>query len=248
MQPKSSLPLSILHRAYPSQRIMRAVVVVVPDPLVCDLPHLIQRIKCIGIQYGLPIGPVKTLDQGILSGFTGLNVLECDAVDLAPLLSQLGDKFWSIIHSDARWFSVFVDQMVEHPDDPAAFEAIIRLDVENFPVEIIDDIERAKFSTATQRIAHEVHAPALGKPHGDDDGLFHPCRKALFDLPTQGEPHLLIHPVKALVVDPLTRMAKAVVALPKPFPRVRFAQANQLRYQRPIILLGYVVQTAPTGL
>jgi hypothetical protein len=64
---------------------MGAFFVVDRDPFVDDLTDLVEIFKVIGIQDFMPIGPVKSLDKGILAWLAGLDVTQLDTFVLAPL-------------------------------------------------------------------------------------------------------------------------------------------------------------------
>ena len=64
---------------------MGAFFVVGRDPLVGDLTDLVEIFKEISIQDFMPIGPVKSLDKGILAWLAGLDVMQLDAFFFAPL-------------------------------------------------------------------------------------------------------------------------------------------------------------------
>jgi len=64
---------------------MGALLVVGRDPFVGDLTDLVEIFKEIGIQDFMPIGPVKSLDKGILAWLAGLDVTQLDTFVLAPL-------------------------------------------------------------------------------------------------------------------------------------------------------------------
>lgn len=57
---------------------MGAFFVVDRDPFVGDLTDLIQIFKEISIEHFMPIGPVKSLDKGILAWLAGLDVTQLD--------------------------------------------------------------------------------------------------------------------------------------------------------------------------
>jgi hypothetical protein len=63
---------------------MWAFFVVDRDPFVSNLADLIQVFKQIGIQDFMPIGPVKSLDKGVLAWLAGLDVTQLDAFVHAP--------------------------------------------------------------------------------------------------------------------------------------------------------------------
>jgi hypothetical protein len=64
---------------------MGAFFVVDRDPFVGDLTDLVEIFKEIGIQDFMPIGPVKSLDKGILAWLAGLDVTQLDTFVFTPL-------------------------------------------------------------------------------------------------------------------------------------------------------------------
>ena len=64
---------------------MGAFFVVDRSPRVGDLTDLIQIFKEVSIEHFMPIGPVKSLDKGILAWLAGLDVKQFDTFVLVPL-------------------------------------------------------------------------------------------------------------------------------------------------------------------
>ena len=57
----------------------------------------------------------------VLSGFPRLYIFELYPVYLAPVLRYFGYKLWTVVHAYVLRFPVPVYQVLQHPDDPAAF-------------------------------------------------------------------------------------------------------------------------------
>lgn len=67
------------------QGFMRPFAVIFRQPALGDFPHFIQGSEQIKIQYLCSVGPVKTLNKGILHRFARLNKLQHYAMLFSPL-------------------------------------------------------------------------------------------------------------------------------------------------------------------
>ena len=76
---------------------MRSVFVVVDQPLLADHLALRDRLENVGIEHLLAVGPVKTLDEGVLIGLAGLDEAGLDPVRPAPLVEDLGREFRPVV-------------------------------------------------------------------------------------------------------------------------------------------------------
>ncbi len=63
---------------------MGPLLVVFDQPGIRDLLHLLDRFEDVGIEDLGPIGPVKTLDEGVLVGLPRLDETELDLSLLGP--------------------------------------------------------------------------------------------------------------------------------------------------------------------
>mgnify|MGYP007028417313 CR=1 FL=1 len=79
----------------------------------------------------ISVGLVETFDVGILCGLARLNVSKADLVYPAPDFSDICYKLRSITHADLLMLSVAVHQMVQYPDYPRTFQAVISLNVKD---------------------------------------------------------------------------------------------------------------------
>ena len=117
---------------------MRSFVVVILYPFLCNTSYFLQIFKNIGIQDLISVGLVETFDVGILCGLARLNVSKAYLVYQTPDFSDIRYKLRTIIHADFLRLSIAVHQMVQYPDYPRTFQAVICLNVQNFPVVIME--------------------------------------------------------------------------------------------------------------
>lgn len=113
---------------------MRSLVAVILYPFLRNTSYFLQIFKNIGIQDLIPVGFVEAFNVGILCRFPRLDISKVDLIYPAPDFSDICYKLRSIIHADFLRLSIAVHQMVQYPDYPRTFQAVICLDMQNFPV------------------------------------------------------------------------------------------------------------------
>ena len=79
---------------------VRPMLVVISAPGGDQDTSLRQARKPVIIQALVPEAPVEALDEGVLSGFAGLDQLELNAVLAGPLVQCLASKFRSLVGSN----------------------------------------------------------------------------------------------------------------------------------------------------
>jgi len=79
---------------------MRPLVIVFQQPAAGNLPGLVQAVEEVQVQHLIPVGPVETLDIGVLIGLSPLDVPDDDAVVPAPSLKVVAQKFRAVVHPD----------------------------------------------------------------------------------------------------------------------------------------------------
>lgn len=121
---------------------MRSFILVIPYKFRCHAPS--SQLSNICIQDLISVGLVEAFDIGILCRFPRRDISKIDLVYPAPDFSDICYKLRSIIHADFLRLSIAVHQMVQYPGYPRTFQAVICLNVQNFPVIIINHIKTAE--------------------------------------------------------------------------------------------------------
>jgi len=76
---------------------MRALLVVLIDPPLRDLPNIIQALEQVCVKNLVPVGLVESLDEGVLIRLAGLDVPQLHPVLLAPVNEHLAQKLGTVV-------------------------------------------------------------------------------------------------------------------------------------------------------
>ena len=76
---------------------MGPLVVVSVQPVIGHVPDLLQGFKDVAVQHLGAVGPIESLDIGILGRFPRLDVVQGNALGLGPLGQRMGDEFRPIV-------------------------------------------------------------------------------------------------------------------------------------------------------
>ena len=92
---------------------VRPMLIVVLAPSGDQDTSLRQARKPVIIQTLVPEAPVETLDEGVLSGFAGLDQLELNAVLAGPLVQCLASKFRPLVGSNGLGVAPEPSRLIE---------------------------------------------------------------------------------------------------------------------------------------
>lgn len=159
---------------------MRAQVVVVVLPETAMLAHLLQGSEEVAVEQLAAKRTVEALDVGVLGGAGGLNPVQGGALATAPVLQGLADELGPVVHAQALGRAVALGQCLQQTHDAGGGQGEIHLQPQHLAVPILDDIERAEAPSISQRVAHEIHRPALVGPFGHLQRLLDPVGQAPF--------------------------------------------------------------------
>ena len=102
-----------------------------------------------------------------------------------------------------------MDELFEDTDDPLPWQGVIDFDLKVLPRAEIEDAERPNSTSTGERVADEVHRPALIRPRHDRRGRWpRGPTDALARSATYGQPLLAVEPVDALEVDSEARSSQ----------------------------------------
>ncbi len=201
---------------------MRPYLVVLDEPPGRDVPNLGECAEQVKIKHFLPIGPIESLDEGILVWLPRLDVLDEYAVRGHPLHELMAQQLRAIVDpQDIRQATLRL-QPLEEPDKSSRSKGGIDLDGDSFPVEVIDHVEGTKPRALVKRIAHEVRRPDLVGALWDNQRLPGSLRQLALAPARLIEPHGAIDPVNPLVIPGIPKRLATVHALPKSPSRMDF--------------------------
>ncbi len=82
---------------------MRALLVVLIDPPLRDLPNILQALEQVCVKNLVPVGLVEPLDECVLIRLAGLNVPQFHSVLLAPVNEHLAQKLGGPLSQRIVW-------------------------------------------------------------------------------------------------------------------------------------------------
>jgi hypothetical protein len=77
--------------------------VVRQEPVLADGTDLFDRLKEVGVEDLLPIGPIDAFDVGILVRLARLNVVDADTTRGTPLDKDVRHKLRTVVDADHVW-------------------------------------------------------------------------------------------------------------------------------------------------
>lgn len=119
-----------------------ALLVVVDHPFVDDLPRLGQAAEEVGVVHFAAQAAVDALDVGVLGRLAWLDVMEGDAVTVAPGNEFVGDELGAVVDADLLGPRPAFPDLVEHADDPLGGQRGVDLNGKDFAHAFVDDVER----------------------------------------------------------------------------------------------------------
>lgn len=227
------------------------------SPVIGDVFNLLDGLKEIGIENFSAIRTVEAFNEGVLSGFAWLNVMNVDVVVLAVFHEAGTGKFRTIVNTELlRLGSVFND-LLEHRDELLSAEGQSKLYPAEFAVVIINNVQNAKARPVVKGIAHEVHAPDLIGGIRLSQRLQDPQRQPPFVRTFEMEFQGLVKAIDPLVIPGKALLAQAIMHLPKPIGRMLLGQLLKLadngfilfpRFLAPVIISAARKVTQLAGL
>lgn len=210
---------------------MRPGVVVVDPPGFDGLASIGQADEPALVQAFVAEPPVEAFDVGVLHGLARLNEGERDAAGVCPLVERAPGELGAIVHHDRLRQSADAGQPIERSDDPCAGQREVHLERGALPRVVIDDRQRAEPPPVGERVAHEVHAPALVRAGGRGERCAWPG-DTLPPPPPHDEPRLTLQAVNELPIDQEPFTAQQHVESPVAPARAQLGQGRQPSAQR----------------
>lgn len=131
---------------------------------------------------------VETLDEGILRGFAGSDVVQPNAAIDGPAQHGQACEFGAVVQNDRFGIAADRGDGVEHTDDAFAAERGIDLDCQGLMGEIVDDRQSSNAAFGLQSIVNEVQRPPLVHRGDERRGI----ATAESDAPANAPPYLQI--------------------------------------------------------
>src|SRR5690554_561048 len=117
-----------------------------------ELAKLRERAEQVGIEDPIAEGPVEAFDVGVLGGFARLDVMEVNAVALAPGDELGGDEFRAVVDADLLWQGMAFLELFEEADDTFGRERGFHFG--GLAHTLVEDVEGAEAFPAEEGVAH----------------------------------------------------------------------------------------------
>src|SRR5208283_4736466 len=217
------------------------LLVIVPPPLLDDLPGIADGNEPVLVQALVAELAVEALDIAVLHRFSRLDEVLLHPFGEAPLVQRTPGELRAVVGADLPWSSALADQPLQHPHHARSRQRGVHLNRQALTRVVIHHVQRAQLASRAERVGHEVQRPHLVRCRGRRQGQTrHTCTTLAPPLPhlqpfqpIEPTDPLVIHP-PALAHQPLlqTAIAKApelVRQLAQPLP-----QSPVLRAPRPV--------------
>jgi len=135
--------------------------VVLVAPVFDEEASFCQRAEPMLVEAVVTEGAVEAFDEGVLSGFARLDVVDGDTRGLSPEMKGAAGKFGTVVGGDRGGQAAGGCQLLEDGDDGAAADGSIDMKSQALTSEVIDQSQRAEAAAVGELVMDEVHAPAL---------------------------------------------------------------------------------------
>src|SRR4029077_13817951 len=147
----------------------------------------------------VPEAAIEALNEGVLGGLAGCDVVPVDPCFLRPLQDRPAGELGAVVGNTHGGSAAAGDNGVELSCDPQARERGIGHQAEALPGKVVDHSQDPETAAISHNIADEVHGPALVRPPGDRHRGSAAERPLAPTTPTHLEPLLGIEPAELLV-------------------------------------------------
>lgn len=130
-------------------------------PPVGGFPDLNQVPEQIQVEDFVAVCFVKAFDERILVRFAWLYILHLHPGLFGPGNKFTAEKCGAVIGSQDIRKAALQTKSFKDPDQPLSGDGRVDLNMQQFPVEIVNHVEGPKTTTGIKRIAHKVGRPNL---------------------------------------------------------------------------------------
>lgn len=144
----------------------------------------------------VPQSAVKTLDQSVLHGLSGRDVMPFDTAILLPCEHSVGGEFRAVVTDHHAGIAATLGNGIQFAGDAFAGERVVDDGCKTFSAIIIDHAEDAEAPAIDERIGDKVEGPALVRVLRDRYRC--PCAQSPFPATTfaNRQPLFLVEAVK----------------------------------------------------
>lgn len=155
-----------LGRGLPAEPGMRTGVVVVGAPPTEQHARLGERGEQRLVQELVAQAPVERLDERILDRLSRRDIVPFHPGLVCPAQDRGAGELRSVVADDHPWLAARRDQPIEFGCDPQTRERRVGNQGDVLAGAVVDDRQDAEAAAIGELIRHEVEAPALVRPQG----------------------------------------------------------------------------------
>src|SRR5690554_917099 len=151
---------------HPLQRPVGALIVVLIEPSLDDLPGLSDRAEPPAVQAAIAKDPVEALIMAALTGATGRDVMGLYALGRQPLPYRLGDEPRAVVALEIGRWAIVGEKLRQLPLHLGGRDRARHMDLEPDARVLIDHGQTAKTATVRGLVGYEVDAPDVVRVPG----------------------------------------------------------------------------------
>ena len=210
--------------------------------LLCQHPHLQQRVEDLPVQQLVPQLPVETLDVPVLPRRPGFNVQRPRSHPPKPLTYRPGRKLRPVVRADVAGHSPDHHQLGKHLYHVRRPHAAAGPDRQALPAILIHDRQQPYSPAVVGPDMHEVVRPHVVlplRPQTQTRAVVEPQPSSLRLPGRYLQPFPSPYPLHPLVVHVPTTMPQKSCDPPVTVPAEPAGQLHDLIGQRPLVLCRY---------
>jgi len=170
-------------------------------PVIDEQAGFFEGAEPVLVEAVIAEGAVEGLDEGVLDGLAGLDVVEVNLAPLGPEVKRLARELRPVITGDGTGRSHRVTEGIEHIGHRGSPDGGIDMERQTLAGAVIHQSQATEAPPSGKLVMDEVHGPALIGPHRSGQGNPNHGRQ-LPALPSaQGEPFFTVNPGRSLTVD-----------------------------------------------
>jgi hypothetical protein len=180
---------------------MRPQVVVLMTPVIDEQTGFLEGAEPVLVKAVIAEGAVEGLDEGVLDGLAGLDVVEVNLAPLSPEVKRLARELRAVVTGDGTRGSHRVTECIEQIGHNGSPDGGIHMESQTLAGAVVHQSQATEAPPSGKLVMDEVHGPAFIGTHGSWQGSPNQGRQLPALPPAQGEPFLAVNPGRALTVD-----------------------------------------------
>ena len=145
----------------PAYGAMGPQVVVLMTPVVDEQAGFFEGVEPVLVEAVITEGAVEGLDEGVLDGLTGLDVIEVDLAPLSPEVKRLARELRAVVTGDGTGRSQPVTEGIEQISHRSSSDGGIHMESQALAGAVIHQSQATEAPPSGKLIMDKVHGPAF---------------------------------------------------------------------------------------